>query len=88
MLHGDKKAMIRFKRHAEVGPIVSSRQPRVPRRIPPAERILSKPSGYDLQNFAKAPGLGNTLSPLKGNGIDLSVLPDLTDQDLEKLGSC
>src|SRR5690242_18077225 len=39
-----------------------------------------------LADWLEGLGLGRYVQLFADNGIDLSVLPDLTDQDLEKLG--
>ena len=40
----------------------------------------------EVADWLKAIGLAEYTERFAQNGIDLSVLPDLTDQDLEKLG--
>ena len=40
----------------------------------------------DIAQWLDKLGLGQYAQRFDDNGIDLSVLPDLTDQDLEKLG--
>jgi class 3 adenylate cyclase/tetratricopeptide (TPR) repeat protein len=40
----------------------------------------------DIDGWLRRIGLEQYATPFRENGIDLSVLPDLTDQDLEKLG--
>jgi class 3 adenylate cyclase/predicted ATPase len=40
----------------------------------------------DLAGWLRSVGLGQYEAAFRENAIDLSVLPDLTDQDLEKLG--
>ena len=41
---------------------------------------------HHISDWLKTLGLGQYAQCFAENGIDLSVLPDLTDQDLEKLG--
>ena len=40
----------------------------------------------DLGDWLRSLGLGQYEAAFRENAIDRSVLPDLTDQDLEKLG--
>ena len=40
----------------------------------------------DLAGWLRSVGLGQYEAAFRENAIDLSVLPDLMDQDLEKLG--
>jgi class 3 adenylate cyclase/tetratricopeptide (TPR) repeat protein len=40
----------------------------------------------DIDGWLRRIGLEQYAIPFRENGVDLSVLPDLTDQDLEKLG--
>src|SRR5271167_1122932 len=40
----------------------------------------------DLGEWLRSLGLEQYMIAFRENGIDLSVLPDLTDQDLEKIG--
>jgi hypothetical protein len=51
--------------------------------------LLSQNLGAGMQQLAdwlEGLGLGQYAQLFAENGIDLSVLPDLTDQDFEKLG--
>ena len=41
-----------------------------------------------IADWLKQRGMSEYAQRFVENRIDLSVLPDLTDQDLEKLGSC
>ena len=40
----------------------------------------------DLGGWLRSLGLGQYEAAFRENAIDLSILPDLTDQDLEKIG--
>src|SRR5215472_11467935 len=40
----------------------------------------------DLGGWVRSLGLGQYEAAFRENAIDLSILPDLTDQDLEKIG--
>src|ERR1700677_2087078 len=40
----------------------------------------------DLGGWLRSLGLGQYEAAFRENAVDLSILPDLTDQDLEKIG--
>jgi SAM domain (Sterile alpha motif)/Adenylate and Guanylate cyclase catalytic domain len=47
---------------------------------------MSAPAEYEIADWLKKLGMSEYAQRFAENRIDLSVLPDLTDQDLEKLG--
>jgi class 3 adenylate cyclase len=55
---------------------------------PPVSPADKSPGGLnlDIDGWLRRIGLEQYAQTFRENGIDLSVLPDLTDQDLEKLG--
>jgi hypothetical protein len=59
-------------------------QPRVGLRCRPADKSQGIELGLD--GWLRRIGLKQYAQTFRENGIDLSILPDLTDQDLEKLG--
>jgi hypothetical protein len=48
--------------------------------------VMSMPPIQDIADWFKKLSMSEYAELFDENGIDLSVLPDLTDQDLEKLG--